>query len=150
MTPKIPPPLQTAFWAVIIWALYKLVPALQFKVAGQTLIAILFAACGIVLDLVSVFNFFKAKTTVNPLRPERASALVVAGFYRFTRNPMYLGMVLVLVGWGIYLGSPLAIIGVVGFILVMNHIQIKPEEAAMEAQFGQDYLKYKNTVRRWV
>jgi len=76
--------------------------------------------------------------------------LVVTGFYRFTRNPMYLGMVLVLIGWSIYLGSPLAIIGVVGFVLVMNHIQIKPEEIAMEAQFGQDYLEYKNTVRRWV
>ena len=63
---------------------------------------------------------------------------------------MYLGMAFILTAWGLYLGTPLALIGLIGFVSVMNMIQIKPEEKALEAKFGADYLAYKNSVRRWI
>ena len=150
MTVKIPPPLQAFFWALIIWGLYKAVPSVRFDMPAQTALAVLFMCVGVTLDLVSVFNFFKEKTTVNPLKPAKASKLVVSGFYKISRNPMYLGMAFILTAWGLYLGTPLALIGLIGFVSVMNMIQIKPEEKALDAKFGADYLAYKNSVRRWI
>jgi len=144
MTVKIPPPLQAFLWALFIWGLYKAVPSLRFDFPSHTALAALFMCVGVTLDLVSVFNFFKEKTTVNPLHPAKASKLVVSGFYKISRNPMYLGMA------GLYLETPLALIGLIGFVVVMNMIQIKPEEKALEAKFGTDYLAYKNSVRRWI
>ena len=83
------------------------------------------------------------------LKPETASALVVAGIYRHTRNPMYVGFGLVLVGWGIFLGNALAFIFLPAFVLHMNRFQIRPEERALAKIFGPEFAAYQSRVRRW-
>ena len=94
--------------------------------------------------------FRQAKTTVNPLAPEKSSALVSTGIYGVTRNPMYLGMMLVLAGWSVFLASGPAFLGLPGFVLYMGRFQIAPEESMLAKLFGTEYLDYKRTVRRWL
>jgi len=148
---RIPPPLQGLFWGFCMWGLAKLANGFNFAFPGQSYLAFAIIGMGLAIEITAVLAFFKAHTTVNPVHIEKASQLVTGGLYRFTRNPMYLGVSLLLTGWGLWLGNPLSlIVGVAGFVLVMNAIQIKPEEAALRKIFGQDYINYTKSVRRWI
>lgn len=147
---KIPPPIIGIICVGIIWAISTYAPGPLYKSSVLTYLAILIAGFGLLIDLVSMQNFRSAKTTVNPLKPEKANALVVAGFYKYTRNPMYVGMLFILTGWALYRGHPASILAVAGFVLYMNRFQIIPEERAMLKNFGTDYQDYKKRVRRWL
>ncbi|MBW3696820.1 isoprenylcysteine carboxylmethyltransferase family protein [Vibrio sp. T187] len=102
------------------------------------------------IGLAGVYEFKKRKTTVNPIKPEQASLVVDSGIFAYTRNPMYLGLFLVLFGFGYYLQNFFSISLSCMFVLYMNQFQIKPEERALEALFGASYVDYKQRVRRWV
>jgi protein-S-isoprenylcysteine O-methyltransferase Ste14 len=106
-------------------------------------IAVFIAASGI-------FAFRASKTTVNPRRPDLASDLVVSGIYQYTRNPMYLGLAILLVGWSFYLSNPFSLLCVIGFIAYIGRFQIQPEEKVLTELFGEDFITYQNQVRRWV
>ena len=97
-----------------------------------------------------LMDFSRNETTVNPLEPDQAQKLVVSGLFRFTRNPMYLGMALVLFAWALYLANASAIIGPVLFVASITALQIKPEEEVLGKIFGQDYADYRKRVRRWL
>ncbi|MDP2562355.1 isoprenylcysteine carboxylmethyltransferase family protein [Psychrobium sp. 1_MG-2023] len=146
---KIPPPVWAALCAGLMWLVkpYATFPAAL--VAYTLMLAVFIALVGIAIDLTSVWRFFRNKTTINPLKPA-ASTLVTSGMYRFSRNPMYLGMLLLLIAWGIYLSSFAAIACVALFVLVLNRLQIVPEERALLAIFGQQYQDYCQRVRRWL
>lgn len=133
-----------------MWGVAELWPGLRISLPFQWVWALLLIGTGLAIDLVSVAAFVKARTTVTPLAPEKASSLVTGGLYRFTRNPMYLGMLLILTGIAVLLASPIniAILGV--FIAYITTFQIKPEEALLEAKFGEAYRKYMQSVRRWL
>lgn len=107
-------------------------------------------AGALMLDLSSLFLFIKRKTTPNPFSPENASKLVTSGMYRFTRNPMYVGLALLLTGWAIYLGSLSPFLLIPLFVVVLTVQQIIPEEKILEEKFGKEYLDYKQSVRRWL
>ena len=94
--------------------------------------------------------FRKAKTTVNPLQPQSATSLVVSGVFSLSRNPMYVGVAFILLAWSMYLGSSWALLGVVGFVIFINQFQIVPEERAMLALFGEEFVSYSKKVRRWL
>jgi protein-S-isoprenylcysteine O-methyltransferase Ste14 len=94
--------------------------------------------------------FRQAATTIDPVRIDRASALVTGGIYRATRNPMYVSLTLLLVAWALWLGGWWAWAGPVALVLWLDRFQIRPEERAMEARFGAAYLRYKAQVRRWL
>ena len=100
--------------------------------------------------LAGVVRFRKVKTTIDPLNPEKAKQLVVGGVFYLSRNPMYLGMLLIAIAWAIYLANPWSILGVIGFVLFIKRFQITPEERAMDKLFGDQYAKYKVSVRRWL
>jgi protein-S-isoprenylcysteine O-methyltransferase Ste14 len=147
---KVPPPVVAALLAIAMWfaarATLPLAVPLPLRVALATVLVLLgvaFAGSGVVA-------FLKAKTSRNPLRPEEASSLVCSGAYRFTRNPMYLGLLLVLFGWAAALSSALALAGPVIFAEYISRFQIKPEERALAALFGSQYEQYKRRVRRWL
>ncbi len=123
---------------------------LPFEFAGQRVVAAGIALVGLILDTVSVIAFFKARTTVNPMRPERSEALVVGGFYRISRNPMYLGMLLILSGYALYLGEGVNVVCLALFVLALNTLQIEPEERVLQQRFGQSYVDYCQRVRRWL
>ena len=112
--------------------------------------ALLLATAGAALALAGVWAFAQARTTVNPLAPRRARELVMHGVYRHTRNPMYLGMLLALAGWAVWLGNAAALPVLPAFVLVLNALQIRPEEAALRERFGEAYARYACRVRRWL
>ncbi len=87
---------------------------------------------------------------MNPIKPGAASSLVSSGVYRFTRNPMYLGLSVTLLGWAMFLSNPLALLAVPLFVLYINRFQINPEERVLSSLFGAEYAAYKEKVRRWL
>ncbi|MBW7833142.1 MAG: isoprenylcysteine carboxylmethyltransferase family protein [Simplicispira suum] len=148
---KIPPPLVAATVAagmvsVALWVGPVLNLPVAFRLAGALALAVL-GAC---LDVAGIWVFRQAKTTVNPMAPERSAKLVVRGVYRITRNPMYLGLVLILLGLALYLAAPWALLGPLAFAAYITRFQIVPEERAMAARFGADYAAYCAAVRRWL
>lgn len=147
---KIPPPFIGLLAAAAIWALNRAFPELTVEFPGQWALAMLIGAAGLALEGVAVAGFIRARTTINPLAPERASVLVTSGIYRLSRNPMYLGIAGLLSGFGLWLGNPLAALPIAGFVALINRWQIIPEEAALERIFGAEYVDYKNRVGRWL
>jgi protein-S-isoprenylcysteine O-methyltransferase Ste14 len=111
---------------------------------------VLCAVLGTLIAGAGILAFRRAGTTVDPMRPEKAAAVVATGVYRYTRNPMYLGLALVLFGWGVYLGAPWLLFGPAAFVLFITRFQVIPEERALLARFGADYATYQRRVRRWV
>ena len=98
----------------------------------------------------TVLRFIRHQTTIQPNKLDQMSSLVTDGVNRFSRNPMYLAMLLMIIGSGLYFGTFLVIIAAPAFVMIINKVQIEPEEEALEAIFGQEYLDYKNRVRRWM
>lgn len=94
--------------------------------------------------------FGKAKTTIDPVKIERASSLVTTGIYRVTRNPMYVALTFLLCSWAAWLNQPLAILGPVVFALYITRFQILPEERTLTQKFGKSYDDYRRSVRRWL
>ncbi len=152
---RIPPPVIDFACAALMWWLSTLWPAARLWPRGGSWWisgpAMALALAGGTIAFAGAREFAKVSTSFNPLAPERASALVTSGIYRWSRNPMYLGMLLVLVGWGLWLGHALALLaGPTLAVLMLNALQIKPEERILRARFGQDYEHYATRVRRWL
>jgi protein-S-isoprenylcysteine O-methyltransferase Ste14 len=97
-----------------------------------------------------IVSFRRAKTTVNPMKPSSSSSLVISGIYKYTRNPMYLGFVLVLLGWAAFLSNLAALALVPAFVLYLNYFQIMPEEHVLASLFPDAYPAYRARVRRWI
>ena len=147
---KVPPLVVFAAAALLMWAISRLLPSLNLALPGRMPAAILAALIGGVAGVAGVVEFRRARTTVNPLTPEAASALVASGIYQLTRNPMYLGLALVLLGGGILLSNPASLAVLFVFVGYMNRFQIVPEERALAARFGKAFADYRAKVRRWL
>jgi protein-S-isoprenylcysteine O-methyltransferase Ste14 len=146
---KVPPPVVTAIVAAGMWGLARVTPSFD---AGrfEDMLAIGFAVVGFLISVAGVVAFRRARTTVHPMHPEKASALVTSGIYRLSRNPMYLGILLALIGWSAYLANLWSLAGPIIFVLYISRFQIAPEERALTALFGTIYAKYQAGVRRWL
>jgi protein-S-isoprenylcysteine O-methyltransferase Ste14 len=147
---KIPPPIVGLLIGAGMWLIAKAAPLIALDSQVRWVIAALFVASGLIITLLGGAAFHRAQTTVNPLKPEAASTLVVVGIYRYTRNPMYVGFAMVLIGWAVYLSAPLTLLGPALFVLFINRFQIIPEERVLNAKFGQQFSEYKIKVRRWL
>ena len=147
---KIPPPVVATLFAVSMWVLSKYVSGVAVSDSVRFMFSVVVLLVGAFFCLSGIVSFRRAKTTVNPLKPETASSLVSSGIYQISRNPMYVGFALLLVAWASYLGSPWALLGVLGFVLYMNRFQITPEERALKALFGEEFKAYQSRVRRWL
>ena len=147
---KIPPAAVFGAFGLIMWSISSLPP--QFSMLeGNRFIVILTLLLGeAYFGLSGVISFKKVGTTVHPMQPEKASALVTSGVYQVSRNPMYLGLLLGLISWGLYLSSLWAVACCVLFVAYMNRFQIAPEERAMEKRFGEDFNMYRQRTRRWL
>ena len=148
MKTKIPPPIVTLVSALLIFFSRELFPNYVFEYQSMLSIAIFISGLMILISAVSLFK--EKETTVNPMSPEKASSLVVDGVFKYTRNPMYLGMSVVLLSISIQfnlIGGLLILLLFVGYITVF---QIIPEEEAMEENFGEEYLSFKRSTRRWI
>lgn len=147
---KIPPPLIASLIGAAMWLLSFYVPSIAVAEWVRIALALTITALGTFFCLSGAVSFRRAKTTVNPLKPETASALVSSGIYQYSRNPMYVGFALFLVALAAYLASPVALLGPLGFVLYMNRFQITPEERALTALFGAEFQAYQARVRRWL
>jgi protein-S-isoprenylcysteine O-methyltransferase Ste14 len=145
---KIPPPIVTLVFAALIYLSADLLPHLMFE--GQTFLSSIIAIFGLIILLLAVKAFVQFKTTINPLKPETTSVLVTSGIFKLSRNPMYLGMLLLIISLWIKTGAVLGFILVAGFIAYLNYFQIFPEEQAMKRLFSDKYKTYCQQVRRWL
>lgn len=146
----IPPPVLAIGMGFAIWWFKDSVPSLAgdgewLSLAGKLLI--LFA---IGIDLWALVTFSKANTSVDPLNPDKASALVCHGPFAFSRNPMYVGLALMLSGWGLIQNSWFVVPIVFIFVIYMTMMQIKPEEKVLTEKFGDAFTHYQSRVRRWI
>ncbi|MDE2415698.1 MAG: isoprenylcysteine carboxylmethyltransferase family protein [Comamonadaceae bacterium] len=149
---KIPPPLVGLASAALAWWLAGAAPALALYASGRAvlILALVLAAAGLALELWGLWTFRRHRTTPNPLAPERARTVVQSGPYRFTRNPMYVGVALQLLAWCGYLGNPVSLLALAAFVAYITRYQILPEERALAQRFGEPYLQYLHSVRRWL
>jgi protein-S-isoprenylcysteine O-methyltransferase Ste14 len=145
---KIPPLFLAAVTAMGMWLVSRALPLFTF--APLRVVAVGLGLAGVAVIGSAMLSFWIARTTVNPMKPSSASFLVTSGIYGFTRNPMYLGMLLALVGWALYVANVLSFLFLPAFILYMNRFQIEPEERALTALFGPEFLEYASRVRRWI
>jgi protein-S-isoprenylcysteine O-methyltransferase Ste14 len=146
---KVPPPALALLFAVTMWLLSASAPSLALTLPWRTLVAFIIWSAGFAIALAGLFEFRRAKTTVNPLTPEAASAIVISGIYRYSRNPMYVGLLLALLGWSVWLSHLLAFALLPLFVLYINRFQIEPEERALSVKFGGLFRDYRRSVRRW-
>ena len=147
---KIPPAVVWLAAALLMWGIDRALPLSWPAPSLRTWLGSVVALSGGLLSLLGLFAFYRQSTTINPHKPEHTEALVTGGIYRCSRNPMYLGLLLVLAAVGLYLGNPATAVVLPLFVWYMNHFQIKPEEQVMEQKFGADYIRYRSQVRRWI
>jgi len=148
--PFVPPPVIAVMIGVLMWWAQSFVPVVEVPAAPRIAVATAIALVALVFDLAGLYAFRRARTSINPLHPARASALVVTGIYRVTRNPMYVGLLLLLVAWAVYLSSLWLLAGPLVFILYMNRFQIGVEERVLFERFPEEYAAYCSRVRRWL
>jgi len=147
---KIPPPVVTVLIGGAMWFVARQSASPQLSLMVRLAASVAIALVGGTIALAAELEYRRARTTINPFKPERTTALITSGMYRFTRNPIYVGLTLILLGWAAFLCSAWALLGPVAFVLYIDRLQIAPEERALAAKFGAAYTEYTARVRRWL
>ena len=148
MNNRIPPPIVTIICGITIY--YSKSFFNQFFSYSNNIISLFLLILGLLVFLSAVKSFRIQKTTVNPLEPKQASSLVTSGIFRFSRNPMYLGMLLILLSISFKFNLLGGMIVSLSFYIFITNFQILPEEKAMKELFGDKFIQYSNTTRRWI
>jgi len=147
---RIPPPIVAVAFVLAMWACARWLRLLDLSFPGQGLATGVAVAAGLGVMALAIAQFARARTTIDPLHPAAASALVEGGVFGLTRNPMYLGLALVLAGLALWLGDGGSALLVAGFVAYITRFQIVPEERALRANFGAAFDAYAARVRRWL
>lgn len=146
---KIPPLLLAIISALLIWLADRQMPIYQAEFVCQKVMAGIFCGAGLSVSLTGILAFKKLKTTIDPRCPGKANTLVINGIYSYSRNPMYLGILLAMAGFVIFLGSFSGLIIIILFVIFITRYQIIPEEIVLQNKFGEAYTNYSKHVRRW-
>jgi protein-S-isoprenylcysteine O-methyltransferase Ste14 len=147
---KIPPVALVVVFVLLQVTFAYCVPALNFHIPFRVSLATALAIVGAGVPIAAVLAFRTANTTVDPTRPEATSAMVIRGVYKISRNPMYLGFLLMLTSVAVVLMNALAFVLLTVFIAYMHRYQIVPEERMLLSKFGKEFETYRKTVRRWI
>lgn len=147
---RIPPPLVALLIGGAMWGTARLGPLAELSPTVRLGLAAAVGLVGVAFNVAGMAAFRRARTTLNPMSPDQASALVTTGVYGITRNPMYAGGAFLLVSWAVYLSSAWALLGPLLFVAYVTRLQIVPEERALSARFGGPYDSYRARVRRWL
>lgn len=147
---KVPPVAIFLIALLLLFGGHFALPFASVNPPFKDLAAVLFALIGGAFGGQAVLAFIKANTTVHPMKPEEATALVTSGCFRISRNPMYFGLLCLLLAAGLYLGTLTLIAVGPLFIWYITEFQIKPEEKRLADVFGENYQTYLDTVRRWI
>lgn len=146
---KTPPPVYVLLIGIIMWLLNRYIPIATLFSPPWTKLAYLPIILALLVDIISLIQFFQAHTTFNPMRPDKSESLVTTGMYHFSRNPMYVGLLCWLIGWGILLGSLSPFLMLPVFVWLITTQQIMPEEQILLTKFGDQYQDYMMSVKRW-
>lgn len=147
---RIPPVIVTLVIGGAMWVVAHFTPALASRGTLSSVGALTVSIVGLAMAVAGDISFQRARTSINPMKPGNASSLVTGGIYRYTRNPMYVGLLFFLVGWAIYLLNVWVLPGPVAFVAYMTRFQIIPEERVLAPLFGEKYTAYTARVRRWL
>jgi len=147
---RIPPVGISLLFSAAMWLVSAVTPGYSFDPVFRLVVIALLMVAAAVFGLGGILSFRNAGTTVNPLKPEKSASLVNSGVYRFSRNPMYLALLLVLLALGVFLSNVNALVIAALFVPYMNRFQIVPEERAMDKLFGPEFREYCSSVRRWI
>lgn len=146
----IPPPIIVLLVGLMMWLSSMAFPGLTSAWRYTITVAVVTGLLGIAISLAGMVPFVRARTTMDPKHPGQASTLITSGIYHYSRNPMYLGVLLVLVAWAVYLGNLLSVLWILVFIVYITRFQIIPEERLLQEKFGAAFTQYKSKARRWV
>jgi protein-S-isoprenylcysteine O-methyltransferase Ste14 len=147
---RIPPDVVWMVVAGLMWLASRVTAGFGTAESLRRPLALMLLAIGAGLIVAARVALNRARTTWHPTEPGRTNALVTSGVYRFSRNPTYLGMEIVLLGWAVALASPAAALVSALFVAYITRFQIRPEELVLSVSLGQDYRDYSKRVRRWV
>ncbi len=146
----IPPPLVLVIAGVAMWAMDRMLPFARVTSTLLPPLAMALLVSGLVLMIAAAASLVLSRTTINPLRPDNASRLITSGIFRRSRNPIYLGDLLLLAAWALWLGNALNAAWLGAFVWYIQRYQIAPEERALSRLFGETYRTYCANVRRWL
>ncbi|WP_396589626.1 methyltransferase family protein [Allomuricauda sp. R78024] len=146
---RITPPLVMLIFACLMYILNRFLPFGTFDFFGRTELAVFLISLAFIVMALAIFQFLRAKTTTNPINLTKTSSLVTTGIFKYTRNPMYLGMLLILLAFGLKLGNAFNTLLAAGFVYFMNYFQIENEEKALTELFNKEYIMYCKATRRW-
>ena len=146
----IPPPIQALLSAILMWLISRYFHHANFSFKGMNIFALVFLIIAIIIIILGINKFREIKTTISPLEPNKTSSLVNTGIYRYTRNPMYLGLLLMLFSTAFFLKNFISFLIIPLFILFITRNQILPEEESLDNIFPEEYKNYKKKVRRWI
>ena len=147
-TIKIPPPILVLILTSLVY--FSSTKLESIHLPYRQTVSVLILIIGLVVIISPVFDFIKSKTTVNPIKFQNVNRLVTTGIYRYSRNPMYLGMILIIISTTVYYLNFLSVFSPLIFYIWINKFQISREEIFLEGKFGNEYLKYKSKTRRWI
>ncbi|MYM58386.1 hypothetical protein GTG28_04050 [Vibrio sp. OCN044] len=147
---KLPPPLVFIILFLAIKFTSEEFNTLSVNLPFAHIVLIACLVVSVFVGFAGVYEFRKAKTTINPIQVKQASKVVDTGVFSFTRNPMYLSMFVLLFGFAYWQQNILSMLITFTFVFYINRFQILPEEAALEELFGATYVDYKQRVRRWI
>ena len=146
---KIPPAIVFLVFGLLMYLLAEFLPVGYFDFFGRHYLMIALVVFAIIIAIVALLQFYASKTTIDPTQPDKTIKLVTSGIYAYTRNPMYLALLVLLLAWGVWLGNAFNTLLAAGFVAYMNRFQIEPEEQALRQIFEKDYKQYCLLVRRW-
>jgi len=144
------PVLQTAASALLMLLISKFFPGADFEASWARGAALVSFGAGLTFAILGGGLLERSGTTSDPLKIDQCTTLVTSGIFRFTRNPMYLGFVFILLTIGLLIGNAASFVAIPLYITSMSLLQIVPEEHALTARFGEAYQRYQARVRRWL
>lgn len=147
---RIPPIVIFGIFALCMWLIAVYFPVFDVHIPFRLTLTIFLMAAAIYTGIYSLYLFYKAKTTVHPHKPDNSTALLTTGPYKHTRNPMYLALSLILIGWGIFLTDLLALMLMPAFYAYITRFQIIPEERELIRLFDEEFMEYASKTPRWL
>jgi protein-S-isoprenylcysteine O-methyltransferase Ste14 len=147
---KVPPPVVVVITSLSMWLTPPILLNIFIANTWCSSLGAILMLLGVLTDAYAAVMFFTAKTTISPIAPQKSSTLIVNGPFKLTRNPMYLGMAILLVGWALVLQNPLALLGPIFFVIYITRFQILPEERILSQKWGDAYTAYKSKTKRWL
>ena len=145
---KIPPPILVLILVSSNYFSSKKIDLIHLP--NQDLISIIILLIGILILINPIFKFIKSKTTIDPIKFKKVNKLIISGIYKYSRNPMYLGLLMIVISTSIFFLNIFSITTPFLFYCWINRFQIKREEIFLTEKFGQEYISYKTKTRRWI